>query len=203
MPRLYEILTHNVTSDPANRFCPNGEETIVTTHLNQLLTPRCTKHMKGNLKLLCNLFEKFLGTVSYWKDQFAPNLLWRSDSRKLMIKRFMTSERPQSPNLFSFGQFCDADLEVAFQEIYLYCVRSFHGKDKLTSNHGSAPYTISLSRHNFINLQSVSWQKLPTNSRKVRHEGFLILTSDYTSPYSQRKGCEWLTKIEICVKDQL
>nr|GEY09842.1 Gag-Pol polyprotein [Tanacetum cinerariifolium] len=43
----------------------------------------CTKHMTGNLKLLCNFVEKFLGL---------------------------------NHNLFSVGQFCDVDLEVAFRK---------------------------------------------------------------------------------------
>nr|GEU75543.1 hypothetical protein [Tanacetum cinerariifolium] len=34
----------------------------------------CTKHMTGNLKLLCNFVEKFLGTVRFGNDQFAPIL---------------------------------------------------------------------------------------------------------------------------------
>nr|GEU73002.1 hypothetical protein [Tanacetum cinerariifolium] len=33
-----------------------------------------TKHMTGNLKLLCNFVEKFLGTVHFRNDQFAPIL---------------------------------------------------------------------------------------------------------------------------------
>nr|GEW08723.1 retrovirus-related Pol polyprotein from transposon TNT 1-94 [Tanacetum cinerariifolium] len=32
----------------------------------------CTKHMTGNLKLLCNFVEKFMGTVRFGNDQFAP-----------------------------------------------------------------------------------------------------------------------------------
>nr|GEU83330.1 hypothetical protein [Tanacetum cinerariifolium] len=32
----------------------------------------CTKHMTGNLKLLCNFIEKFLGTIHFGNDQFAP-----------------------------------------------------------------------------------------------------------------------------------
>ncbi|GJS89578.1 retrovirus-related pol polyprotein from transposon TNT 1-94 [Tanacetum coccineum] len=38
----------------------------------------CTKHMTGNLSLLCNFVEKFLGTVHFSNDQFAPIL----DERK-------------------------------------------------------------------------------------------------------------------------
>nr|GEY10705.1 hypothetical protein [Tanacetum cinerariifolium] len=34
----------------------------------------CMKHVMGNLKLLCNFVEKFLGTVRFGNDQFAPIL---------------------------------------------------------------------------------------------------------------------------------
>nr|GEV32035.1 hypothetical protein [Tanacetum cinerariifolium] len=34
----------------------------------------CTKHMTGNLKLLCNSVEKFLDTFRFGNDQFAPIL---------------------------------------------------------------------------------------------------------------------------------
>nr|GEU70874.1 hypothetical protein [Tanacetum cinerariifolium] len=32
----------------------------------------CTKHMTGNLKLLCTFVENFLGTIRFGNDQFAP-----------------------------------------------------------------------------------------------------------------------------------
>nr|GFC11848.1 integrase, catalytic region, zinc finger, CCHC-type, peptidase aspartic, catalytic [Tanacetum cinerariifolium] len=34
----------------------------------------CSKHMTGNLKLLINFMEKFLGTVTFGNDQIAPIL---------------------------------------------------------------------------------------------------------------------------------
>nr|GFC77847.1 integrase, catalytic region, zinc finger, CCHC-type, peptidase aspartic, catalytic [Tanacetum cinerariifolium] len=34
----------------------------------------CSKHMTGNLKLLINFLEKFLGTVKFGNDQIAPIL---------------------------------------------------------------------------------------------------------------------------------
>nr|GFB64571.1 integrase, catalytic region, zinc finger, CCHC-type, peptidase aspartic, catalytic [Tanacetum cinerariifolium] len=34
----------------------------------------CSKHMMGNLKLLINFVEKFLGTVKFGNDQIAPIL---------------------------------------------------------------------------------------------------------------------------------
>ncbi|GJU35902.1 putative ribonuclease H-like domain-containing protein [Tanacetum coccineum] len=39
-----------------------------------IVDSRCTKHMTGNLKLLYNFVERFLGTVHFGNDQFAPIL---------------------------------------------------------------------------------------------------------------------------------
>ncbi|GKF69755.1 hypothetical protein Tco_0202812, partial [Tanacetum coccineum] len=44
---------------------------------------------------------------------------------------------------FSVGQFCDADLEVAFRKSTCF-VRDLQGNDLLTDNRGSDLYTISL-----------------------------------------------------------
>ncbi|GJW28700.1 hypothetical protein Tco_0045575 [Tanacetum coccineum] len=46
-------------------------------------------------------------------------------------------------NLFLVGQFCDADLEVAFWKSTCF-VRDLQGNDLLTGNHGSDLYTISI-----------------------------------------------------------
>nr|GFC12353.1 retrovirus-related Pol polyprotein from transposon TNT 1-94 [Tanacetum cinerariifolium] len=37
-----------------------------------IVDSRCSKHMTGNLKLLINFVEKFLGTVKFRNDQIAP-----------------------------------------------------------------------------------------------------------------------------------
>ncbi|GKE52322.1 hypothetical protein Tco_1487478, partial [Tanacetum coccineum] len=48
----------------------------------------CTKHMTGNLKLLCNFMEKFMGTVHFGNDQFAPILGYGDlNQGNVMIKR--------------------------------------------------------------------------------------------------------------------
>nr|GEX30584.1 hypothetical protein [Tanacetum cinerariifolium] len=44
----------------------------------------CTKHMTGNLKLLCNFVEKYLGTVRFGNDQFAPILRYEDLSNDLL-----------------------------------------------------------------------------------------------------------------------
>ncbi|GKF14880.1 hypothetical protein Tco_0056342 [Tanacetum coccineum] len=46
-------------------------------------------------------------------------------------------------NLFSVGQFCDADLKVAFRKSTCF-VRDLQGNDLLTGNRGSDIYIISL-----------------------------------------------------------
>nr|GEY06216.1 hypothetical protein [Tanacetum cinerariifolium] len=78
----------------------------------------CTKHMTGNLKLLCNFFEKFLGTVRFGNDQFAP-ILGYGDlvQENVTINRVYYVEG-LNHNLFSVGQFCDADLESKRYRVY-------------------------------------------------------------------------------------
>ncbi|GJU80598.1 hypothetical protein Tco_1282963 [Tanacetum coccineum] len=39
-----------------------------------IIDSRCTKHMPSNLKLLCNFVEKYMGTIRFGNDQFAPIL---------------------------------------------------------------------------------------------------------------------------------
>ncbi|GJX88492.1 hypothetical protein Tco_0340506 [Tanacetum coccineum] len=91
----------------------------------------CTKHMTGNLKLLCNFVEKFLGTIRFGNDQFAPILGYGDlNQGNVTIKRVYYVEG-LNHNLFSVGQFCDADLEVAFRKSTCF-VRDLQGNDLLT-----------------------------------------------------------------------
>nr|GFC10969.1 integrase, catalytic region, zinc finger, CCHC-type, peptidase aspartic, catalytic [Tanacetum cinerariifolium] len=78
----------------------------------------CSKHMMGNLKLLINFVEKFLGTRVYYVEGL-------------------------NHNLFSVGQFCDADLEVAFRKSTCF-IRDLKGNDLLTGSRGSDLYSITL-----------------------------------------------------------
>ncbi|GJS43120.1 retrovirus-related pol polyprotein from transposon TNT 1-94 [Tanacetum coccineum] len=53
-------------------------------------------------------------------------------------------------NLFSVGQFCDADLEVTFRKFTCF-VRDFQGNDLYTSTRGSDLHTISLQESSLPN----------------------------------------------------
>ncbi|GKF13092.1 retrovirus-related pol polyprotein from transposon TNT 1-94 [Tanacetum coccineum] len=68
--------------------------------------------MTGNLSLLCNFVEKYLGTVRFGNNQFAP-ILGYGDlvQGNIMINRVYYVEG-LNHNPFSVGQFCDADLEL-------------------------------------------------------------------------------------------
>ncbi|GJT48147.1 retrovirus-related pol polyprotein from transposon TNT 1-94 [Tanacetum coccineum] len=103
----------------------------------------CSKHMTGNLKLLSNFVEKFLGTVKFGNDQIAP-ILGYGDlvQGNITIKRVYYVEG-LNHNLFSVGQFCDADLEVAFRKSTCY-IRDLKGNDLLTGSRGTDLYSITL-----------------------------------------------------------
>nr|GEX46899.1 integrase, catalytic region, zinc finger, CCHC-type, peptidase aspartic, catalytic [Tanacetum cinerariifolium] len=91
----------------------------------------CSKHMTRNLKLLINFVEKFLGTVKFRNDQIAP-ILGYGDlvQGAITIKRVYYIEW-LNHNLFFVGQFCDADLEVAFRKSTCF-IRDLKGNDLLT-----------------------------------------------------------------------
>ncbi|GJS73201.1 retrovirus-related pol polyprotein from transposon TNT 1-94 [Tanacetum coccineum] len=103
----------------------------------------CLKHMTGNLKLLSNFIEKFLGTMKFGNDQIPP-ILGYGDlvQGNVTIKRVYYVEG-LNHNLFSIGRLCDADLEVSFQKSTCY-IRDLKGNDLLISSRGADLYFITL-----------------------------------------------------------
>nr|GEV59518.1 copia protein [Tanacetum cinerariifolium] len=110
----------------------------------------CSKHMMGNLKLLINFVEKFIGTVKFRNDQIAHILRYRDLVQgAVTIKRVYYVEG-LNRNLFSVGQFCDADSEVAFRKSTCY-IRDLKGNDLLTGSRGTDLYSITLQDTNCPN----------------------------------------------------
>ncbi|GKE89492.1 retrovirus-related pol polyprotein from transposon TNT 1-94 [Tanacetum coccineum] len=99
--------------------------------------------MTGNLKLLTNFVEKFLGTVKLGNDQIVL-ILGYGDlvQGNITIKKVYYVEG-LNQNLFFVGQFCDADLEVAFQKSTCY-IHDLKGNDLLTGSRGTDLYSITL-----------------------------------------------------------
>nr|GEU67991.1 retrovirus-related Pol polyprotein from transposon TNT 1-94 [Tanacetum cinerariifolium] len=103
----------------------------------------CSKHMMRNLKLLTNFVEKFMRTMKFRNDQIA-SILGYGDlvQGKVTIKR-VYNVKGLNHNLFSVGQFYDADLEVAFWKSTSY-IHDLKGNDLLIGSHGTYLYSITL-----------------------------------------------------------
>nr|GEW50767.1 retrovirus-related Pol polyprotein from transposon TNT 1-94 [Tanacetum cinerariifolium] len=103
----------------------------------------CSKHMTRNLKLLINFVWKFLGTVRFGNDHVAA-ILGFSDLQwgNILITRVYFI-KGLGHNLFSVGQICDSDLEVAFRRNACF-IRNLEGVDLLSGNRTINFYTINL-----------------------------------------------------------
>ncbi|GKG56411.1 hypothetical protein Tco_0579735, partial [Tanacetum coccineum] len=71
--------------------------------------------MTGNRSLLKNFVWKFMGTVRFGNDHVAAILGYRDLHWGNIIITRVSYVDGLGHNLFSFGQFCDADLEVEFR----------------------------------------------------------------------------------------
>ncbi|GJR95896.1 retrovirus-related pol polyprotein from transposon TNT 1-94 [Tanacetum coccineum] len=103
----------------------------------------CSKHMTGNRSKLMNFVEKFIGSVRFGNDHLGAIMGYgdyvMGDS---VISRVYYVEG-LGHNLFSVGQFCDSDLEVAFRKHTCF-VRDNKGTDILKGSRGTNLYTISI-----------------------------------------------------------
>nr|GFC18817.1 retrovirus-related Pol polyprotein from transposon TNT 1-94 [Tanacetum cinerariifolium] len=115
-----------------------------------IVDSRCSKHMTGNLKLLINFIEKFLGTVKFGNDQIAPILGYGDLVQGAVTIKRVYYVKGLNHNLFSIGQFCDVDLEVAFRKSTCF-IRDLKGSDLLTGSRGMDLYSITLQDTNSPN----------------------------------------------------
>nr|GFA81739.1 hypothetical protein [Tanacetum cinerariifolium] len=107
-----------------------------------------SKHMTRNLKLLINFVEKFIGTIKFGNNQIVPILRYGDLVQGAVTIKMVYYVEGLNHNLFSVGQFCDADLEVAFRKSTCF-IRYLKGNDLLTeavttSTHGlSGPMRVA------------------------------------------------------------
>ncbi|GKC20556.1 retrovirus-related pol polyprotein from transposon TNT 1-94 [Tanacetum coccineum] len=187
-----------------SKWVPKVRNESVTKQIVQLILfivdSGCTKHMTGNLSLLCNFVEKYLGTVRFGNDQFAP-ILGYGDlvQGNIMIKRVYYVEG-LNHNLFSVGQFCDADLEVAFRKSTCF-VRDLQGNDLLTGNRGTDLYTISL-QETTSSIPICLMAKASPTQAWLWHRRLSHLNFDYINLLSKKDVVIGLPKLKY-VKDQL
>ncbi|GJV95924.1 integrase, catalytic region, zinc finger, CCHC-type containing protein [Tanacetum coccineum] len=101
---------------------------------------RLSKHMTGNRSKLKNFVVKFIGTVRFGNDHFGA-IMGYGDYviRDSVISRVYYVEGLRH-NLFSIGQFCDSDIEVAFRKHTCF-VRDINGAELLKGEPSSAQST--------------------------------------------------------------
>ncbi|GKE16222.1 retrovirus-related pol polyprotein from transposon TNT 1-94 [Tanacetum coccineum] len=157
----------------------------------------CSKQMTRNLKLLTNFVEKFLGTVKFGNDQIAPILGYGDLVQGTITIKWVYYVEGLNHNLFSVGQFCDADLKVAFRKSTCY-IRDLNGNDLLTGSCGTDLYSITLTTPNQICLMA----KATSSQAWLWHRRLSHLNFDTINLLSKNNIVNGLPKLKF-VKDHL
>ncbi|GJX31810.1 retrovirus-related pol polyprotein from transposon TNT 1-94 [Tanacetum coccineum] len=126
-----------------NKNTESVSKTKVVQIVLWYLDSGCSKHMTGDRSQLTNFISKFLGTVKFGNDQVAK-IMGYGDYQigNVTISRVYYVEG-LGHNLFSVGQLCDSNLEVAFRQHTCF-IRNLEGVDLLTGSRGDNLYTLSL-----------------------------------------------------------
>ncbi|GJW46567.1 hypothetical protein Tco_0078213, partial [Tanacetum coccineum] len=103
----------------------------------------CSKHMTRNRSRLKNFIKKFIGAVKFGNDHFGAIMGYGDYVIGDSVISWVYYVKGLRQNLFSVGQFCDSDLEVAFRKHLCY-VRDVDGMELLKGNRGSDLYTTSV-----------------------------------------------------------
>ncbi|GJX87012.1 retrovirus-related pol polyprotein from transposon TNT 1-94 [Tanacetum coccineum] len=103
----------------------------------------CFKHMTRNRSQLTNFVNKFLGTVKFGNDQIAKIMGYGDYQIGNVTNSRVYYVEGLRHNLFSVGQLCDSDLEVAFCKHTCF-VRNLKGVDLLMGSRGINLYTLSI-----------------------------------------------------------
>ncbi|GJX43796.1 retrovirus-related pol polyprotein from transposon TNT 1-94 [Tanacetum coccineum] len=116
----------------------------------------CSKHMIGNRSQLMNFISKFMGTIRFRNDQITKIIGYVDYHLGNVIISRVYYVEGLGHNLFSAGQFYDAELEVAFQNNTCF-IQNLEGVDLLSRSRVTNLYTISLDdmlKTSLICLQS-------------------------------------------------
>ncbi|GJS40308.1 reverse transcriptase domain-containing protein [Tanacetum coccineum] len=207
-PRITKEKMFLLCKQVLRKEVPNADSGTNTEPLEQIVQlilfivdSGCTKHMTGNVSLLCNFVEKYLGIVHFGNDQFA-HILGYGDlvQGNITIKRVYYVEG-LNHNIFSVGQFCDADLEGCISKSKCFVYEIF--KERLTIRY---MWIIDLiqypSRKHLHQLQSVSGYSLTNSSPWLWHRRLSHLNFDYINLLSKKDVVIGLPKLKY-VKDQL
>ncbi|GJY35453.1 retrovirus-related pol polyprotein from transposon TNT 1-94 [Tanacetum coccineum] len=107
------------------------------------LDSECSKHMTGNRSQLMNFVSKFLGTVRFGNDHIARIIGYGDYQLGNVTISIVYYIEGLVHNLFFVGQFCDVELEVAFQKNTCF-IHNLEGIDLLSGSRDTNLYTIYL-----------------------------------------------------------
>ncbi|GJU48419.1 integrase, catalytic region, zinc finger, CCHC-type containing protein [Tanacetum coccineum] len=136
--------THVVAKSRFSVATPQKATNKVIQIVLWIIDSGCSKQMTGNLKLLRNFVEKFMGTVRFGNDNFVAITGYGDYVQGNLTICHVYYVEGLRHNLFSVGQFCDGDLEVAFR-LNTCFVRNLEGGDLLTGSREYNLYTIPIS----------------------------------------------------------
>nr|GFB12045.1 integrase, catalytic region, zinc finger, CCHC-type, peptidase aspartic, catalytic [Tanacetum cinerariifolium] len=144
----------------------NSTDKLVVTLVVQIvlwyLDSGCSKHMTRDRSQLVNFVQKFLGTVKFGNDHVVKKMGYGDyQNGNVTISRVYYVEG-LGHNLFSAGQFCDSDLEVAFRQHTCF-IRNLDGVDLLTGK-AEGPGPSSRPALNEMTPGTISSGLMPTSS---------------------------------------
>ncbi|GJS45882.1 retrovirus-related pol polyprotein from transposon TNT 1-94 [Tanacetum coccineum] len=112
---------------PTGRLLPLGRQCPLVRS-TALKSDCCSKHMTGDRSRLRNFMKKFIGTVRFGNDHFGAIMGYGDYVIGDSVISKVYYVEGLGHNLFSAGQFCDSDLEVAFRKHTCF-VRDLDGVD--------------------------------------------------------------------------
>ncbi|GJY14612.1 retrovirus-related pol polyprotein from transposon TNT 1-94 [Tanacetum coccineum] len=150
----------------------------------------------------CRLSKLFYGTVRFGNDHIAK-IIGYGDYQigSVIISRLYYVEG-LGHNLFSVGQFCDSDLEVAFRK-HTYFIRDLDGVDILKGSRGLNLYTLSMDNlllsFPICLLSKASKTKSWLWRRRLSHLNFDYITSLTKQGLVREFVIKFLKMIQVCL----
>nr|GEY28528.1 copia protein [Tanacetum cinerariifolium] len=140
-------LLYSRQTKAANKKVPVCTSTISKSLVVQIilwyLDSGCSMHMTGDRSQLVHFVHKFLGMVKFGNDHVAKIMGYKDYQIGNVTISQVYYVEGLGHSLFSVGQFCDSDMEVAFCQHTCF-IRNLDGVDLLTGSRGNNLYTLSL-----------------------------------------------------------
>nr|GFA13588.1 retrovirus-related Pol polyprotein from transposon TNT 1-94 [Tanacetum cinerariifolium] len=131
-------ILHLGTQCPLTRFTALQ---VVIQIVLWYLDSGCSKHMTEDRSRLLNFVKKFIRTVRFGNDHFGAIMGYGDYVVGKNVISMVYYMEGLGHNLFSVGQFCDSDLEVAFRKHSGY-VQDTNGVDLIKGSRGTNLCTI-------------------------------------------------------------